>query len=243
MTSAADAAAATPADPCANGADDGVCRWLLEGDLRPEVDPVLLETIFADPALADARHRGGSALEHLGRRLREWLLSFMDSSGAAGFAEWTRTLVLVAAVLLLAWLVFRWVNRRTRRDAPPWESPSLESAQTEVLELPSRHLARGREALPGTPREAIRQGLLALLSGLEEAGVIPPGRVRTNRELALALPTSGASSDDLTGLAELLAWYDRVFYSLAAVAPAEAAAFLDRIESRLSALGSREVAA
>lgn len=244
MTAAAANAPPAPSGGCENGRDNGACEWLLEGAPKPDVDTALLETILADPALAGAQERGGAGLlEHLGRRLREWLLSLLDSSGAAGFAEWTRTLVLAAAVLLLVWLTLRWVRRRRGAEARIPDPDALTSEAVEVLELPARHLGRGRAALAGAPREAIRQGLLALLSGLEDAEVIARGRVRTNRELAQALPTSGLSAEEVDRLAELLAWYDRAFYSLAAVSPSDAAGFLDRIEARLSALASPEAAA
>lgn len=229
---------------CEGSADLATCRWLLEEGPTPEVDPALLETVFSDPAFEGARERGGGALEHLAQQLREWFMSLMDSSGAAGFAEWTRALVLLAAVLLVLALAVRWARRR--RSGLPGRSDAahpLGSPTIEVLDLPSRHLARGREALPGAPREAIRQGLLALLSGLEEAGVIAPGRVRTNRELAHALPTSGAPADEVARLAELLAWYDRAFYSLATVPADDAEAFLQRIEARLGALDRSAAAA
>ena len=242
MTSAAATAPEVPLG-CEAGRDNEACDWLLEGAPKPEVDAALLETIFADPSLDGARERGGGALEHLGRLLREWLMSFLDSSGAAGFAEWTRTLVLVGAVLLLVWLTIRWARRRRGAGARMPDPDVLTSERVEVLELPARHLDRGREALVAAPREAIRQGLLALLSGLEDAGVIAPGRVRTNRELAQALPSSGLPPDEVNRLVELLSWYDRAFYSLAEVEPVEAGAFLDRIEARLAALDAPEAAA
>lgn len=241
------AQAGTPnaaAGTCEGSADLGTCRWLLEEGPPPEVDPALLETVFSDPAFEGARERGAGALEHLARRIREWILSLLDSSGAAGFAEWTRALVLLAAVLLLVFLVVRWTRRRRSHAAGFSDAAHpLASPTVEVLDLPSRHLARGREALTGAPREAIRQGLLALLSGLEEGGVIAPGRVRTNRELAQALPTSGIAAGEVDRLAELLAWYDRAFYSLATVPRDDAEAFLQRIEARLGALDGREAAA
>lgn len=243
MTSRATAAPDVAPAACGSGADADTCRWLLEGAPKPEVDPALLEAIFADPSLAGARERGSGSLEHLWELLFDWLLSLVESSGAAGFAGWTRTLVLAGAVLLLVWLALRWIRGRRASEVGAPLPLAAEAAAVEVLDLPSRHLARGREATASAPREAIRQGLLALLSGLEDAGVIPPGRVRTNRELAQALPSSGASDAEVAGLTELLAWYDRAFYSLAAVAPAEANRFLDRIEVHLSGLGARAEAA
>src|SRR5690606_41615327 len=88
------------------------CPWRLEGGPKPEVEPARLEAIFAEPAKPAARERGSGSLEHLWELLFDWLLSLVESSGAAGFAGWTRTLVLAGAVLLLVWLALRWIRGR-----------------------------------------------------------------------------------------------------------------------------------
>ena len=82
----------------------------------------------------------------------------------------------------------------------------------------------------GQPREAIREGLLALLSSLEAKRLARPDRVKTNRELVGELPGRGASAQ-LTGEVErLVRWYDRAFYSLEPVPPEDAARFVDEVE-------------
>lgn len=225
-----------------HAADRESCRWILEGGPEPAVDSTLLTSIFSDPAFADARHRGVGALEQLLLLLRGWLSDFMGTSGAAGFASWTRTFVLGAAILLLLGVGLRWLWTRSRPPAPSPDDP-LAHPLDAPLELPARHLARGHEALADRPREAIRQGLLALLSGLEDAGVIAPGRVRTNRELARALGEGRAASADVARLTELLAWYDAAFYSLAEVTTADARTFLSRIGDHLEGLSRSGAAA
>jgi hypothetical protein len=98
------------------------------------------------------------------------------------------------------------------------------------LDSPGEHLARARTALASQPREAIREGLLALLSSLEAKRLARPDRVKTNRELVGELPGRGASAH-LTGEVErLVGWYDRAFYSLEPVPADDAARFVAEVE-------------
>jgi hypothetical protein len=102
-------------------------------------------------------------------------------------------------------------------------------------------LQRARGALASNTREAIRQGLLALLSTLEERQLARPGRVKTNRELAAELPGRGAPPPLVQEVERLVRWYDRIFYSLSPVPPHEAASFVADVE-RLHASSPRGVA-
>ena len=119
---------------------------------------------------------------------------------------------------------------RWRRPVTPPVSASGEAAARLELDAPREHLQRAREALASSPREAIRQGLLALLSTLEERQLARPDRVKTNRELAAELPGRGAPAPLVHEVERLVRWYDRTFYSLSPVPPDEAATFVADVE-------------
>jgi hypothetical protein len=99
-----------------------------------------------------------------------------------------------------------------------------------MLDSPPEHLARARAALTTAPREAIRQGLFALLSSLEDARLARPDRVRTNRELVRELPSRGADATLVAKIDPLMRWYDGAFYSLDEVPKDGAVRFVDDVE-------------
>ncbi|HZH18017.1 MAG TPA: DUF4129 domain-containing protein [Archangium sp.] len=191
-------------------------------------DPALLQEILSRPEFAQARERQGDVLQRLMRELTALLERLLQTREAQSFAMGTRTLVLAlgfAVVLFAVLRVRHWRRGPVRRGADAETSPvALE------LDSPGEHLARARAALGARPREAIREGLLALLSSLEEKRLARPDRVKTNRELVGELPGRGASAQ-LTGEVErLVRWYDRAFYSLEPVPPEDAARFVDEVE-------------
>jgi hypothetical protein len=170
-------------------------------------------------------------LLRLMRKLREWIDSLFETRGAQSFSRVTRVLVLAVALALvglagLATLRLRGRALVRRRRATAAGAP----AERLALDEPAVHLARARAALEGDPRSAIREGLLGLLSLLERRRLARPDRVKTNREIAAELPSRGAPSALARSVAELLAWYDRTFYSLEPVPPTEASHFLGEID-------------
>jgi hypothetical protein len=195
----------------------------------PQGNPARLQEILSRPEFAQARQRQGDVLQRLMRALSDWLEELLQTQQAQSFATGTRTAVLVLgfAVALFAVLRLRhWRRGPARRGA---ESGTGASAAL-VLDSPGEHLARARSALGSQPREAIREGLLALLSSLETKRLARPDRVKTNRELVGELPGRGASAQ-LTGEVErLVRWYDRAFYSLEPVPSEDAARFVDEVE-------------
>jgi len=227
------------AGPCA-AADEAVCRWALEGRPAPAIDHARLGGIYAREGFEEAQSRRAGGLEHLWERLAGLLESLFGSAGAQGFAEWTRTLVLVAAALFALMLLVR-VGRRllqrsaiARRPLPgrssaPFTSPPPGNSS-------GAHLARARQLIRGDAREGIREGLLGLLAALEGAGYSRPERVRTNRELARELPARGAPGALVGEVRALLDWYDRAFYSLARVGEEEAERFLVSVETLVAQL-------
>jgi hypothetical protein len=193
----------------------------------PAADPRALGAIYERPEFSGARDRTGDALALLLRRFNAWLEGLFGSRGALGYAEGTRVLVLFAAVLAGLAVLARALAARGGRSAgaafrlaPPTEL---------TLEDPGAHLSRARAA--AEPREAIREGLLALLSALERARLARADRVKTNHELVGELTARGASAPVVERVGALLAWYDRAWYSLEPVAPQAAQTFVRDVEA------------
>lgn len=191
-------------------------------------DPARLQEILSRPEFSLARQRQGDLFQRLMRELMALLEELLQTREAQSFATGTRTLVLVLgfAVVLFAVLRLRhWRRGPARRGGETETGPAALE-----LDSPGEHLARARAALGARPREAIREGLLALLSSLEAKRLARPDRVKTNRELVGELPARGASAQ-LTGEVErLVRWYDRAFYSLEPVPREDAARFVDEVE-------------
>ncbi len=189
-------------------------------------DRARLKQILDRAEFARARTRIPDPVARWLRRLVGWLESFFDGKGAESFAAITRALVLGAAAAAAAVGLIRVALGRRAANAP---KPAGLLAAPESLEDPAAHLALARAAVNTDPREAIRQGLLALLSWLEARRLARRGRAKTNRELARELPERGASAELCEAVASLIGWYDRAFYSLSGVAPEEARRFVDRV--------------
>lgn len=204
-----------------------VLAGLLAAAEPAPVDRPRLEQIYAQPEFARARLRNTGALEQLMRRLKAWFESLFESQGAETYSVVTRFLVLLAAALLAGWAAVRLLGRRTGPAPPP---AAAVADITLPLEDPRAHLLRARAALATDPRAALREGLLALLSSLERKRLARPDRVKTNRELARELPARGAAPALSQSVERLLSGYDRAFYSLSPVDPADAGRFLDDVE-------------
>ena len=194
----------------------------------PPSDPARLRAILDRPEFAQARRRNTDLLQRLMRQLDAWLDGFFQSQGAQSFAVATRAIVLGLALALALWAVLR--LRRWRRAAPASSSEVSGDSAALALESPAEHLRRARERLASDSREAIRQGLLALLSTLEERQLARPDRVKTNRELAAELPGRGAPAPLVQEVERLVQWYDRTFYSLSPVPAEEASRFVEDVE-------------
>jgi hypothetical protein len=194
----------------------------------PASDPARLRAILDRPEFAQARRRNTDLLQRLMRQLDAWLDGFFQSQGAQSFAVATRAIVLGLALAVALWAVLR--LRRWRRAAPASSSGVSGDSAALALESPAEHLRRARERLASDSREAIRQGLLALLSTLEERQLARPDRVKTNRELAAELPTRGAPAPLVQEVERLVRWYDRTFYSLSPVPAEEASRFVEDVE-------------
>ena len=194
----------------------------------PASDPARLRSILDRPEFAQARRRNTDLLQRLMRQLDAWLDGFFQSQGAQSFAVATRAIVLGLALAVALWAVLR--LRRWRRAAPASSPGVSEDSAALALESPAEHLRRARERLASDSREAIRQGLLALLSSLEERQLARPDRVKTNRELAAELPSRGAPAPLVQEVERLVRWYDRTFYSLSPVPAEEASRFVEDVE-------------
>jgi hypothetical protein len=194
----------------------------------PRTDPARLQDILSRPEFAQARQRQGDVLQRLMREVVALLEELLQTREAQGFATGTRTVVLVLGFAVVLFAVLR---LRHWRRGPARRGGDTETGPAAIrLDAPGEHLARARAALGARPREAIREGLLALLSSLEEKRLARPDRVKTNRELVGELPGRGASTQLTAEVERLVRWYDRAFYSLEPVPPQDAARFVDEVE-------------
>ncbi len=187
-----------------------------------------LAPIYDRPGFERARLRNTGALQALLAQLRHWFESLFESSGAEAYSNVTRVVVLTLALIVGGGVTLRLINRRRARAAPPRRvavTPAL------VLDDPATHLSRAEAMLGTAPRQAIREALLSLLSSLERQRFARPDRVKTNRELTEELPTRGAPPELIGRVTPLFAWFDRAFYSLEAVPPADARRFLDDVRT------------
>lgn len=235
-TLAAESPAQTAAGACA-ASDEALCRWALEGAAPLSTDRQRLAEIYARPGFEDAASRGKDGWEHLLAELGRFFEDLFGTSGAQGFAEWTRFLILTAAALAAVWVFYRLVLRlRAGRRRLPRAVPALHDTAPAAAQAGRVHLRRARGLVEASPREGIREGLLGLLAALEGAGLSRPERVRTNRELARELPARGAPAPLVSEVRDLLAWYDRAFYSLGRVTEAEARGFLTSVEALVTTL-------
>ncbi len=224
----------SPADQAraVNARLDAACA-LQEASAReqpppPGSDLERLRSILDRSEFARARQRNSDLLQRLMRELEAWMDRFFESRGAASFAVATRAIILGLALAVVLWGVLHLRARRRRGTA----KVAGVRAQAEPLKLdsPGEHLQRARGALGTDAREAIREGLLSLLSALEERRLARPDRVKTNRELAAELPGRGAPDALVREVEQLVRWYDRAFYSLAPVPEEEAARFVADVE-------------
>lgn len=189
-----------------------------------------LRAILDRPEFERARQRHGDVVKRLMRELEAWLEGLFQSSEAQGFAVATRALILALALAVVLWGVLRLLAASRARRAPGVSGGVADAHAPLVLDSPGEHLRRARAALAADSREAIREGLLGLLSTLEQRRLARPDRVRTNRELAAELPSRGAPVPVVREVERLMGWYDQAFYSLAPVRTDEAASFVDSVE-------------
>ncbi|MFP2907395.1 DUF4129 domain-containing protein [Pyxidicoccus sp. 3LFB2] len=207
---------------------------------RPASEPERLKAILDRPEFQRARQRHGDLVKRLMRELEAWMESLFESSEAQGFAVATRAVMLGLALALVLWGVLRLSTRRRFKPVTPGAMTTAEAPL--VLDSPGEHLRRARAALGADAREAIREGLLGMLSALEQKRLARPDRVKTNRELAAELPGRGAPAPVVSEVERLVGWYDRAFYSLAPVPEDEAARFVSAVEQlngTLTVEGSR----
>lgn len=191
-------------------------------------EPERLKAILDRPEFYRARQRHGDLVKRLMREVEAWLEGLFESSGAQGFAVATRAVMLGLALALVLWGALRLSARHRFKAATP-DALTAASAPR-VLDAPGEHLRRARAALGADAREAIREGLLGLLSALEQKRLARPDRVKTNRELAAELPDRGAPAPVVTEVERLVGWYDRAFYSLSPVPEDEAESFVAAVE-------------
>jgi hypothetical protein len=205
------------------------CELLAEQSVRPAPpDRALLTALLDQPEFKRARNRNANTLLILARRAWDWVQSLLERREATEFAKLAPYIVLGVAFLAVLFGVLQLRKRRQPRSSA---GAAARGAAPLALDAPHEHLARARALLGQRPREAIREGLLALLSSLERRRLARPDRVKTNRELCAELPERGAPEALVREVGARLSWYDRAFYSLADVDAGEARAFIDGVET------------
>jgi hypothetical protein len=210
------------------------CAWLNRPPAPGEDRAAALRAVLDRPAFMGARDRAPHAVGQVWERLKAWLLSFLEDRTTRSFASGVRWLVLALSSTLAGAVLWRvWAGRR----GPP---PRVLGAPAAVItpRTPAvDHLGAARALVSEAPRAALREGLLALLSALEQAGWLTPARALTNRELADSL--HGFPGGDEAGA--LLRAYDRRYYSLDLPTPEDAARYVEAVEGACARL-PREVA-
>jgi hypothetical protein len=216
--------------PRLGGLDEGqrvaACELLARPTSAPLASRRGLDEVYQRPGFERARARNAGAWQAWLAQLRVWLQSIFESSGAETYSELARISVLALALVVSAGVTLRFL--RSRRPAAAGGGP-LPAVPPLELDEPGAHLARAAAALPGAPREAIREGQLALLAALERRRLARPDRVKTNREVVAELETLGASAELVAQVRPLFEWFDRTFYALTPVDEAEARRFLARV--------------
>lgn len=191
-----------------------------------------LHEIYERPGFEKARQRTDGAIGAYLAQLRAWIERLFGTSGAETYSNLTRLVVLGLALAVGVTVVLRVLARR-RQPIATKETTVLRGALE--LDDPSVHRQRADALLAAEPRQAIREGWLAVLSSLERKRLARPDRVKTNRELVEELPGRGASSELVDSTRALVSWFDRAFYSLDAIAPDEARRFLGDVDRVLGA--------
>jgi hypothetical protein len=205
---------------------EAACALLAQKTPAPAPDRALLNALLDEPEFSRARNKNANVAAVLLKRFWDWLKRLLETKEASAYARLTPYLVLgvaFAAALLGA------LRLRRRRDPKRPAGAVARGAAALTLDAPGEHLERARALLATVPRQAIREGLLALLSSLERRRLARPDRVKTNRELWAELPGRGAPEALVNAVGARLNWYDRAFYSLAEVDAAEARAFIDGV--------------
>lgn len=204
---------------------------LLEQPPPTAIDRAGLSPIFERPGFERARMRNTGALQALLAQLKHWFEGFAQTSGAQTYSNVTRVLVLALALTIGALVVLRFLRRRA-----PVAVPSTSTGGAAPLELaaPTEHLAKAEALLTTAPREAIREGLFALLSSLERQRYARPDRVKTNTEITAELATRGAPPQLVEQVSPLFGWFDRAFYSLESVTEADARRFVRDVKALLA---------
>jgi hypothetical protein len=198
-------------------------------DVVATIDRGRLGAILARPEFTRDSERGRALVQWISRFF-DWLGSLLETSGAQGFAQWTRALVLAAALVVVALGAVR-LSRRRRRART--RRAAVEEAPFQLAPA-ADHLALARARLGTDARDAIRHGWLALLSALERRRLARPDRVKTNREIVAELPQRGASAAIIERVGSIVDWFDLRFYSLAPVAQEDARGFLERVAALAS---------
>ncbi len=222
-------------DAAPDATQSPLCR-LSEQPADPQ-NPQLadLTSIFSRPEFKQARERNTGALQVWLNRLKAWLMEIFGSSAAATFSDVTRLLVLFGGALVAVMVGLRFFRRGARTL-----TVHTDAGQTQSLNLddPAVHLERARALLSAQPREATREGLLALLSTLERHRLARPDRVKTNRELVAELPSKAAASGIVDAVTSSLTWYDRAYYSLEPIEMAQAQQFIESVSALTRRIGS-----
>ena len=142
----------------------GAACELLARPPPERIELTTLRAIYERPGFERARQRNSGALQSLMAQLTRWFEKLFESSGAETYSNITRVLVLILALVIGGGVTLRFLARRRGQALAPVRAPSSTALE---LDDPTEHLARAEALLGNSPREAIREALLSLLSSLE----------------------------------------------------------------------------
>jgi hypothetical protein len=200
---------------------------------RAQIDRSLLDRTYARPEFQSAKEEDEQA-DCISDLIETWLKGFFESGDSPGFSSFSRRVVLGLFVAIAATGLLLALSRlrfRKARGAKPQSTPLTSGSPT--APHPTSHWERATRALATNPREAMRQGWLALLFRFEERRWLAPGRVETNREVGNHLAQRGAPTSLQEQVESLGQAFDVAFYSLAPVTPTDAEGFLSQVAKLL----------
>ncbi len=219
-----------------------LCRTLATRPALAVPDRGRLASILSSEAFAHRVERAG--LGDFVQDLLERLLRFLQGSAAvvraAEVFQWIFLGLLIAAALAFGLRLLRQHRRkRTRATAIEPVERRLRPAEDHLAAACAAHRQ-------GQLRSAVRHRFLAVLSRLEEAGLVGYGRYKTNREYVQELARRRAPAPVIEAMERLVATYDPIWYGQQAIDEAGYAACAARCDAVLEAVargaGEREAA-
>jgi hypothetical protein len=206
--------------------NDAVCQLNSFQVAAHSVDKTKLEEIYQRAEFSRAKQKPNTWAHDMFVRIDAWLSSIFETRGADVYAKFTRVFVLAFSMGIALFFLLKFARFKMKRE----RNKSIPQIPKSTLLPPQQHLKRAYALLETDARAALNQGLLALLSSLEQKGFAQLERTKTNVEISDELPQRGASTSVAVSTSEKLKWHDRVWYSQSKVNANEVRDFLNSVE-------------